>query len=399
MPTDDPFQTMQAGDFDRITLDQLRAGGGIKWTAWPDCIGAFIAEMDFGTAPAITGALEQVVAMARHGYVPNDLLRELSVACAGWQQRHYGWDVDPACVRAVPDVLYAFELALRHFLPAGAPVVLPSPHYMPFAPLLRLTGNPAVVLPMRPDGGRWPFDPDALERAFATGARLLLLCNPHNPTGHVYTPEELRQLSDIVDRHGARVFADEVHGPIVYDGRRHTPYASISAMAASHTITATSASKAWNLPGLKCAQMIFTNPRDLRYWRGIEKIAGHGTGTAGVIANTVAWREGGAWFGQVRLYLQNNRDLLAALLAEHLPEVRFIRPEATFLAWLDCSDLQLPEDPQAFFHRHARVVLTDGPACGQGGAGHVRLTFATPRPLLQAMVLEMARAVRQSGAS
>lgn len=389
---------MLADDFDRITVEQLRAGGGIKWTAWPDCTGAFIAEMDFGTAPAITRALEQVVATARHGYIPNDLLRSLSESCAGWQHREYGWNVDPVCIRAVPDVLYAFELTLRHFLPAGSPVVLPSPHYMPFAPLLRMTGNPVVPLPMRPAAERWPFDPDELERAFSTGAKLLLLCNPHNPTGHVYTPEELQQLSEAVDRHGARVFADEVHGPIVYDGRRHTPYASISAMAASHTITATSASKAWNLPGLKCAQVIFTNPRDLEHWRGIEKIAGHGTGTAGVIANTVAWREGAAWFGQVRDYLQGNRDLLATLLAEHLPQVSFIKPESTFLAWLDCRALELPGDPQAFFHRRARVVLTDGRHCGQGGEGFVRLTFATPRPLLETMVLEMARAATQARA-
>ncbi|WP_374318843.1 MalY/PatB family protein [Pseudoxanthomonas kaohsiungensis] len=379
--------------FDAITLDQLRAGGGLKWRAFPDCIGAFVAEMDFGIAPPIRDALHEEVERGQVGYLSAAPLRAMAEACARWQQRHHGWDVPADMIRAVPDVLGALEVACRHYLPAGATVAVPVPCYMPFLPLLALLGHPVVQVPMLRGEGDWSLDEAALDAAFAAGARMLLLCNPHNPLGKVYARAELQRIATIAARHDARVFADEIHAPLVYPGHRHVPYATVSADAARQAITAVSASKAWNLAGLKCAQLVFTRPDDLQRWREVGHFAGNSTSTLGVVAHTAAWRDGDAWLEPVLGYLQGNRDLLGRLLRQHLPQVGYLEAQGTYLAWLDCRALRLDGAPHLFFRRHARVALTDGAECGDGGEGHVRLNFAMPRPLLVEAVQRMAAAV------
>lgn len=380
-------------DFDAITLDALRAGGGLKWNAFPDCIGAFVAEMDFGLAPEIRQALHASIDAGQVGYLSTPPLRVLAEACADWQRRRHGWAVDPATVRAVPDVLGALEIVLRHYLPAGVPVAVPTPNYMPFLPMLQLLGNPAIHVPMQASDGQWRLDEDALDAAFAAGARLLILCNPHNPLGKVYTRAELEGIARIVGRHGGRVFSDEIHAPLVFSGQRHVPYAALGGDAAAQAITAVSASKAWNLAGLKCAQMIFSHAPDLQRWQQVGLLAGHSTATPGVVAHTVAWRHGEAWLQHVLAYLEGNRALLDGMLRTRLPPLAWTAPDGTYLAWIDCRALDLPSSPAAFFRRHARVALTDGADCGPGGAGHVRLNFAMPRPLLREALERMADAL------
>ncbi|WP_372015891.1 MalY/PatB family protein [Pseudoxanthomonas sp. 10H] len=384
---------MDTSAFDAITLEQLRAAGGLKWRAFPDCIGAFVAEMDFGIAPPIREALHQAIERGQVGYLSAGPLRALAEACAGWQHRHHGWEVSADAIRAVPDVLGALEVACRHFLPAGSPVAVPVPCYMPFLPLLALLGHPVVQVPMRNDGDAWTLDEAALDAAFAAGARMLLLCNPHNPIGKVYPREELERIAAVAARHDARVFADEIHAPLVYAPHAHVPYATVSAEAAHQAITAVSASKAWNLAGLKCAQLVFTRPSDLQRWREIGHFAGNSTSTPGVVAHTAAWREGDAWLRPVLDYLRGNREVLGRLLRQRLPQIGWIEPQGTYLAWLDCRALGLDGAPHLFFRRHAHVALTDGAECGQGGEGHVRLNFAMPRPLLVEAVERMAAAL------
>jgi len=349
--------------------------------------------MDFGIAPAIAASLREAVDQGQVGYLSADRVRTMTEACARWQQRHHGWDVAPESIRAVPDVLGALEIVSRHYLPAGATVALPVPCYMPFLPLLALLGHPVVQVPMRRSDGAWDLDEAALEAAFAGGARLLLLCNPHNPIGKVYTRAELERIAAIAARHDARVFADEIHAPLVYAGQRHVPYATVSPDAARQAITAVSASKAWNLAGLKCAQLILTRHEDLHRWREIGHFAGNSTSTPGVIAHAAAWSDGDAWLRSVLDYLQGNRDLLGRLLRERLPQLGYLEPQGTYLAWLDCRALPLEMPAHLFFRRHARVALTDGGECGEGGEGHVRLNFAMPRPLLVEAVERMAAAV------
>lgn len=388
---------MDTGLFDHITLEQLRADGGLKWRAFPDCIGAFVAEMDFGLAPPIRDALRSAVERGQLGYLSAAPVRDLAEACVQWQRRWHGWQVDADRVRAVPDVLAGLELVCRHYLPAGAPVAVPMPCYMPFVPLLELLGNPVVPVPMHRTGSGWELDEDVLDAAFAGGARMLLLCNPHNPIGKVYTGAELERIAAIVARHDGRVFSDEIHAPLVFDGARHTPYAALGGKAARQAITAVSASKAWNLAGLKCAQLVFTRDADLQQWRRLGHFGGNSTSTPGVIAQTAAWREGDPWRLQVMDYLQDNRDLLGRLLRAHLPQVDWLAPDGTYLAWLDVRPLGLGPGPARFFREHAKVALTDGSECGEAGEGHVRLNFAMPRPLLEEAVRRMAAAVDARG--
>ena len=384
---------MDTSTFDRITLEDLRAGGGLKWRAFPDCIGAFVAEMDFGIAAPIRDALLDAVQRGQVGYLSAAPLQALAEACARWQSAHHGWNLPVDAIKAVPDVLGALEVVSRYYLPAAAPVALPVPCYMPFLPLLTLLGHPVVQVPMDRGGEGWALDEDALEAAFAGGARMLVLCNPHNPIGKVYSREQLQRIATIAARHDARVFADEIHAPLVFPGQRHIPYATVCDEAAHQAITAVSASKAWNLAGLKCAQLIFTRAQDLLRWRELDHFAGNSTATLGVLAHTVAWSRGDDWLLGVLDYLHGNRELLGRLLREHLPQVGYLPPQGTYLAWLDCRALALDGPPHAFFRREAKVALTDGGECGHGGEGHVRLNFAMPRPLLIETIERMTAAV------
>jgi cystathionine beta-lyase len=227
----------------------LRARGSFKWTApGPDGFGAAVAEMDFGAAPAILDALAGLSADANFGYLPPFLADELAAACAEFQKRRYGWDTDPALIHHVPDVLKALEIAITRFSRPGSPVILPTPAYMPFLSVPGFVGRDIIQVRMRDDNGFFTLDLDAISDAFRAGGHLVIFCNPYNPLGRVFTEQEMTELTAVVDRHGGRVFADEIHGPLVYPGMRHVPYASTSDTAAAHTLTATSASKAGTCP-------------------------------------------------------------------------------------------------------------------------------------------------------
>ena len=382
-------------DLGAITAGSLYAEGHLKWTMFgPERLGAFVAEMDYGSAPEVTAAVRSAVDRSLFGYLPPDVRDEMRVACAAWQAESYGWSVDPLDIHPLPDVIKGLEVAIEHFSPAGTRVVLPVPAYMPFLTVPGRLGRSTIEVDMVRDGDRSVLDLDQLDRAFAAGGSILILCNPHNPLGRVMEAEELAAIAGIVDRHGARVFSDEIHAPLVHPGHRHIPYASTSPTAAGHTITAVSASKAWNLAGLKCAQLIVTNDADRERMVELGPFATHGASTLGVVANTAAYSSGRPWLGEVLAILDGNRRLLGELLAEHLPDVDYRPPEGTYLAWLDCRELDLPEATADFFKEEAGVVTVDGLRCGPSGAGFVRLNFATTPALLTEMITRMAAAVR-----
>ena len=381
-------------DLDR-TLEQLRQTGGLKWSLYPDAIGAFVAEMDFGTAEPVERALHDVVDRGLLGYLPPWLLEDLSRAWAGFAQQRFGWTVPPARVRPLADVVSGLVVAMEHFSKPGRPVILPTPAYMPFLVVPSELGRDIIQVPMTLEEGRYVYDLDALETAYAAGGDLLVLCNPHNPIGRVLEPDEMHAISRVVDRHGGRVFSDEIHAPLVYDGHTHVPYASLSGTTAAHTVTAVSASKAWNLPGLKCAQLVLSNDADAALWEEVGTFPEHGASNPGVVANIAAYTEGGPWLDALLTQLDASRKLLGDLLSTYLPEIGYRAPEGTYLAWLDCRELGLGDHPGEFFAAEAGVALTDGPACGDVGAGFVRYNFATPRAVMERTVEQMAGAVRR----
>ena len=393
---------------DQTTEDELRARGSQKWSrGGPGVIGAFVAEMDFGVAPPIEAALLDVIKRADYGYLTEHAVTEMAVACAAWQRDRYGWDVDPGRVRPLPDVITGLAAAITVFSRPGSPVILPTPAYMPFLTVPAGLGREIIQVPMAAGDGRDVLDLDGIDAAFKRGGHLLVLCNPCNPVGRVYGRDELTAVTEVVEANGGRVFADEIHAPLLYPGGTHVPYASLGAAAAAHTVTGTAASKGWNLPGLKCAQLLLSNDRDAATWAERGSAFEHGASTPGVRATTAAYRDGGPWLDDAVAYLDGSRALLARLLAEHLPEAGYQPPEGTYLAWLDCRALladagarpaggrALPADvsPAEFFLAKARVMLTDGAACGEAGRGHVRLNFATPRPILAEIVRRLADAV------
>ncbi|MEQ6896077.1 aminotransferase class I/II-fold pyridoxal phosphate-dependent enzyme [Microbacterium sp. KR10-403] len=386
---------MSSSPFDDITEAELRRIGGMKWSAFPDAIGAFVAEMDFGTAPAVRSALHEWVDGGLFGYPPSGLVEAMTQACADWQRDAYGWDVPVERVRPLADVLSGLSAVIELFTTPGSAIVLPTPAYMPFLTIPAVHGREVIQVPMLRDDAGWHLDLDGIDRAFADGGGLLVMCNPHNPIGKVYTPDEMLAVAEVVERHGAKVFSDEIHSPLVYPTAQHVPYASVSAAAASHTVTATSASKAWNLPGLKCAQLILSNDRDAAAWADNRRsmTAEHGASNPGLVANTAAYTDGRGWLADVVGYLDGNRTLMSELVAEHLPGVRYLPPEGTYLAWLDCRELQLGDHPAEFFLEQAKVAGTDGALCGDAGAGSMRFNLAMPRPLLRTAVERMGAAL------
>jgi cysteine-S-conjugate beta-lyase len=379
---------------DATTAEMLHARGSAKWSApGPGGFGAAVAEMDFGAAPPILDALARLSADANFGYLPPQFATDFAEACAEFQLRRYGWSVDPALIHPVPDVIRALEIAITRFSRPGSPVILPTPAYMPFLSVPGSHGREIIQVQMRDEAGFFTLDLAAIADAYRAGGHLLIFCNPYNPLGRVFTRQELTELADVVDSYGGRVFADEIHAPLVYAGARHIPYASTSDTAAGHSLTATSASKAWNLPGLKCGAVILTSAADQRRWDDMGTFAARGASSPGVVAGTAAFRHGEAWLDEVVAYLDDSRHLLARLLGRHLPQVRYRPPQGTYLAWLDCAAMDLPASPGTLIAERARVTVVDGPAFGAGGDGAFRLNFATPQPILTEIVERIAGAL------
>ena len=384
---------MTAHPFDDIPSTALDVPSSRKWSLNPGTIGAWVAEMDYGTAPEVSAALHTAIGDGVIGYLSPAIAGAMALETSRYMREQYDWDVAPEHVHPVSDVMAALGVAISQYSPRGSAVIVPTPAYMPFLSFPPTRTRSVIEVPGMVDDGRWTHDLDAIDAAFKAGAKTLVLCNPHNPTGTVLTRAELEAIAEVVERNGGRVFADEIHAPLRFDGREHIPYASISPAAAAHTITGTSASKAWNIPGLKAAQLITSNEADAELYRSFGFSVQHGASTLGVVASTAAYRDGQPWLDDVVDYLDGNRRLLGSLLAELAPQIGYQVPDATYIAWLDCRGLGIPGSPAEFLRERAGVTVTDGELCGAGYAGFVRLVFAMPRPILERAVRAIAQAV------
>ncbi len=376
---------------DLLDAEILRARGSLKWTGMPADIAAWVAESDLGVAQPVLDAVHGAVGRRLLGYLPPAVRTSLGEAFVSWAADAYAWHVDPERVRPVGHVTEGLRLAIDLFSRPGSPVILPTPAYMPFVTAPQVWGRQGLQVPMaRDSAGRPTIDLDAVDSAFRDGGHLLVLVNPQNPTGRVAERAELEALAEVVERHGGRVFADEIHAPLVHAPGRHVPYASVSPAAAAHTVTGVSASKAWNIPGLKCAQVVLTNDDDLRTWLRHDDLLTEGASTVGAVANAAAYTDGRPWLADTLAYLDGNRRALAEALAD-ARGVDYRMPEGTYLAWLDLREAlaALPagagpgEEPLGRWLRRATgVALTDGVLCGDAGVGHVRVNLAMPRPLV-----------------
>ncbi|MCF2571292.1 MalY/PatB family protein [Brevibacterium sp. UCMA 11754] len=379
-------------DLDSISEDSLIAKGGRKWSSFPGSLGAFIAEMDFGVAPGVRQALREVDERDLFGYAPQSIVSDLKSATSAFCAERYGWQFPEQHVELASDVIASFLGILTHLTPADTPIVLPTPAYMPFFDVAAVTGRELIEVPMIRSETGWSVDLDAVDAALVPGATLVL-CNPHNPIGKVYTESELLELAEVVERNDARVFSDEIHAPLVYEPARHIPYASLNETTASHTVTATAASKAFNIPGLKCAQLIFTSADDRAIWAKKGNFVSGAASNPGILATTAAYTQSGDWLAEITAYLKGNRELLTDLVATHLPNATFLPPQGTYLAWLDMRGYGLETGLSEHFNAQAHVAITEGRLCGEVGAGHIRFNFALPRPLLTDAIERIASAL------
>jgi cystathionine beta-lyase len=381
-----------APGFDDISLDELRKRQSYKWRAFPrDVLPSFVAEMDFPLAPVIRSAVVEAAELGDMGYAwpSEDLARALST----FARARFGWRIDPTGVFLVPDVMVGVTELLRLAAKPGVGVVVNTPVYPPFFTHIVEAGCRVVEAPLALTNTGYELDLDGLERTFQSGAQVYLLCNPHNPTGRVFSRAELAGIAELAEQYGVLVLADEIHAPLVPVGATHTPFLSLGAPASTHGIALISASKAWNIPGLKCAQVVVASDAMRDLVRGLSEDLIFRVGNLGIIATIAAYRDGGAWLDDLLIVLDRNRRLMRDLLATQLPAVRYRPPQGGYLAWLDCRELNLSEEAVDFFLERGRVALGPGPKFGELGKGHVRVTMATTADILREIVNRMKSAV------
>lgn len=378
--------------FDAVTLAELRRRTSAKWTVYPaDVIPAWIAEMDYPLAGPIRRALEGAIARDDVGYAS---VLDLGDAFATFARRRFALEVDPTGVMLAADVVTAIGEILRAGTAPGDGVVIEPPVYPPFASTITQTGRKVLEAPLREGARGLEPDLDAIESAYREGARAHLLCSPHNPAGRVIPRETLAAIGELAARHGVLVLADEIHAPLTLPGATHLPFPMASELCAESSILLTSASKTWNLAGLKAALMIPFGARGRDVLARLPHETPYHAGHLGVIASRAAFLEGEAWLEDALTILDRNRARLGELLAHHLPDARCSLPDASYLAWIDLRAYGLGDDPARALLERARVALSPGPSFGAGGAGLARLNFATTGAILEEIVERMASAIR-----
>lgn len=377
--------------FDTVPLDQLRRRTSEKWRAYPpDVLPLFVAEMDVPQPEPVIRAVHDAMRSGDTGY-PHG--RAFAEAMGEFAAQRWGWDVDVAASRLASDVMVGVVEALRLVTDRGGAVVINPPVYPPFRAFLEHAGHVVVPAPLGPDGR---LDLDALDRAFgrarAHGPRpAYLLCHPHNPTGTLHTAAELRSVGELAARHGVRVVADEIHAPLVPSRHAFVP----TTTQIPDAIALHSASKAFNLAGLRVAVLV-PGPEATGDLAGMSHVVGDGVMHLGTVAQTVAYRECGAWLDRVLDGLAQNQELLAGLLADQVPDALWSPPEATYLAWIDLratAAVRAGADPAELLLRRGRLAVNPGPTFGDEGAGHVRLNLAASTSTLTDAVGRMALAL------
>jgi cystathionine beta-lyase len=371
-----------------VTIDRPTRTSA-KWRAFPeDVLPLWVAEMDYPLAPAIAAALHDAIDRSDTGY---RWAGDLPAAFAEFSERRLGWAVDPGRVMLLGDVLVGMAETVRR-LSSGALVITP-PVYPPFFHVATtIVDRELVEVPLVPGEG---LDLEGLAQAFARPeVTAFLLCNPHNPTGDIWSREQLVEIATLARRHDVLVISDEIWAPLTLPGRTMTPYLSLGEELTGPDVALVAASKAFNLAGLKAAQVVAGSDDTMK--RLTERIpleVTYSAGHLGVIASIAAYRHGDEWLDRTREQIAANGRLLARLLTEHLPAIEYTPGESTYLAWLDCRALGLGDDPAAAFLERGRVALNPGPDFGPQGLGHARLNLATTPDVIEEAVRRMCLSI------
>ena len=386
-------------DFDR---DIPRAGtDSVKWDGrrgyfgTEDVLPMWVADMDFAAPEAVTRALAERAAHPVYGYTlfPDSVYDAL----IGWMRTRHGWRVERDWILMVPGVVPSLHAATLAFAGAGEGVIVQPPVYFPFFSSVTTPGRRLIENPLREENGRYRMDFTHLEQCAAQpDARMLMLCSPHNPVGRVWDADELREVLRIARQHGLVVLSDEIHHDLVYPGEKHIPLALL-ADDPSDIVTAVAPSKTFNIPGLGLSALIVSNPEHRAKLRqAFDLLHVVGSNPFSVAAFAAAYREGGPWLDALMAYLAETRDAVVAYLAQHLPAIRPLVPEGTYLIWLDCRAMGLDDAAlKRFFIEQAKVGMNPGTVFGEGGSGFMRLNIGAPR----AVVMEALERIRRAFAT
>ena len=406
----------------RYDFDEVYARVGTECTKWDKQLGRFgkgsvevgmgIADMDFRAAPCITRSLAERCRHENWGYMEPP--RSYVDAIVNWNQRRYGLQIDPATLEFSMGVHPALIAALHTFAPPGSRVLMLSPAYNGFYSDLTFTRTLAEDCPMKVVDGRYQIDFDDFERR-ARLTNVFILCNPNNPTGNCWTPEELTRLGEICLKHRVVVLADEIHCDFVTKGNRYTPFASLpNREIVDNSLTFMAASKTFSLAAMKSAWFFSTNPDYLARVKANNRID---LNSFGIVANRAALNEGEDWLDQLRPYIDGNHEFVAAYVKEKMPLVKYTKAQGTYLAWLDVSAVsekigarqaavdasrtsKTPVTPgmvvERWFVEHAKVHMNPGSEYGTGGEGHMRMNLGTSRKLIALALDNMARALNEA---
>ena len=381
--------------FDDLSLAKLRGRLSAKWSTYPaDVLPAWVAEMDFPLAEPIKQRLRRAIDADDAGYAQPRLLHDSFVAFA---RSRFGWTVDPTRIYVGPEVMVAIAEILRVVTRVGDGVAINPPVYPPFFDTIEEVGRTVVEVPLaHVPGGGWDLDLNALETAFAAGVKVYLLCNPHNPVGRVFEKAQLEEIAKLAKRYGVIVISDEIHAPLVLPGAVHVPFVTVSEPLGANAITVTSASKAWNVAGLKCAVFVAGSQAMQTALKKLPKEMGERTGHFGILASIAAFEEGASYLDGLLAQLDHNRTTMSQLLGVYLPAVRYIPPQAGYLAWLDCSALGLGDDPAKTFLKKGKVAVMRGLDFGRQGACFARVNMGTSSKILSEVVGRMGKALEKS---
>ena len=369
-------------------------GDSMKWNQYPaDVLPLWVADMDFKAPEAVISALQERVAQGVFGY-PNES-EELRSAVVDWLAGRFDWKISPEAVILLPGVVNGFNLACQAVTQPGDAVLIQTPVYPPFLRVAGYAGGQQQEMELtRNAQGDYSIDFDRFEASFTNRTRAFVLCSPHNPVGRVWRRDELERLGAVCAERDAVIISDEIHADLVFSGSRHIPIASLNAETAQRTITLIAPSKTFNIPGLCCSLAVIENETLRRQFMHARRGLVGEVNLLGQTAALVAYRHGAEWLDTALQYMQANRDLLVKTVREELPQLHITRPEGTYLAWIDCRDAGLGNDPYKFFLEKAKVALNDGARFGKGGEGFVRLNFACPRSILEEALSRMVKSLQ-----
>lgn len=386
---------MPSADFDKL-IDR-RHSGSLKWDnadflfGTDDVLPLWVADMDFPAPPPV---LEAIRNRADHGVFGYPSLHFPAFdALAGWLKKRHGWQTDTSWMISTPGVVTAISVAIQTMTCPGDKIIIQPPVYPPFSSSVQRNGRLLVENPLILENGRYRMDFNNLSRKVAE-ARMLILCNPHNPVGRVWSMEELKTLADICLTNNVIILSDEIHGDLIYPGHRHIPLAILGEEIAKHTITCVAPSKTFNTAGLYTSAVIIPNPvlrKD--FAEGIQTLSIGNSNIFGITAMEAAYLHGEPWLEQLLPYLKSNADYLHESISYKTPKIKLQAPEGTYLAWLDCRGLGLdPESLASFFAKEAKVGLNNGVSFGTQGVGFMRLNFGCAKSVLKEAIDRIAGA-------